>query len=232
VGYQPSNWGQGLSRVKPLALWISILLAISGFGSLVSLATSSAARDAGRDFLADRIDEDEFSSEVAGNAFSGLIVGAAGVALAVLSIVWLYRVVRNHVALGRQVRWSPGWAIGGWFLPPVVYVIPFLVLRESWQASDPAAPAGSTTWRRSAESPALWAWFLLYSVAPVVFIAIGVSQFATLGGDADDLAEYYADNQGLLIVQSAIGVLGCVAWFLVVRGLTARHAALTGEARA
>ena len=78
----------------------------------------------------------------------------ASIALVVLSIIWLYRVPPNHRALGRALTWAPGWAIGGWFLPPLLYVIPLLVLREAWKAADPAVPPGSPDVEvRSGETP-------------------------------------------------------------------------------
>ena len=73
-------------------------------------------------------------------------------------MIWLFRIAKNHQALGRRLTWAPGWAIGGWFLPPIVYVIPTLMLRESWKAADPEVPAGDERWKSSSDSPLLWIW--------------------------------------------------------------------------
>ena len=56
-------------------------------------------------------------------------------------MIWMYRMAANHRALQRNGTWAPGWAIGGWFLPPGgLYIIPFLMFRELWKASDPNGP--------------------------------------------------------------------------------------------
>ena len=45
-------------------------------------------------------------------------------------------------------RWTPGWAIGGWFIPLANFVIPFLVVLETWRRSDPDV-------RRRREGPSI-----------------------------------------------------------------------------
>lgn len=232
AAYTPTRWGEGLSRVQSLSTWISILLVITVIGSVASIPLALRVSDAAEDYLAGGISDDEFRDEINSNMFGGAIVSAVGIALVVLSIVWLYRIVRNHRAFGRQLRWGPGWAIGGWFLPPfVLYIIPLLVLRESWQASDPESPAGSTTWKQnSADDARLWGWWLLYGLSPILFLVVGVSQVTTIGRGLDDIAEVYVDQRGFVIAQSIVTIAAAVAWFLVVRTLTGRHTQLTEEA--
>ena len=56
----------------------------------------------------------------------------------------MYRIATNVRAFQRQTTWSPLFAIFGWMLPPfVLYVIPFLMLRELWKASDSEQPRRS-----------------------------------------------------------------------------------------
>lgn len=240
VGYTETNWRGDLARVGGLERWISILLGVSALSGIIGLATTSSAFDAAEDFLNDVKDEDEFRDAITANSMSGLLGGAASIALLVLSIVWLYRVIRNHQTLGRQVTWAPGWAIGGWVLPPILFIIPLLVLRESWKAADPDVPPGSPAWRQGRDNPVIWFWFVVYGVLPLVFTilaAVQVGQFVLgsgtqLGGDVEDLAEYLNDSKGLIIAQAVVSIVSAVAWFLVVRAITARHTRLTGEASA
>ena len=240
AGYSETNWRGDLARVQGLERWISILLAVSALSGILGLITTSSAFDAADDYLNNVTDDDEFRDAITANSLSGLLGGAASIALLVLSIVWLYRVIRNHRTLGRDVTWSPGWAIGGWVLPPVLFVIPLLILRESWKAADPDVPPGSPAWRQGRDNPVIWLWFLIYGVLPLVFSVLTIAQVGQFvfgsgtqfGGDTDDLAEYLSDSKGLIIGQSVVSILSAVAWFLVVRAITDRHARLTGEATA
>lgn len=67
------------------------------------------------------------------------VPGLVGAAIAVP--MWMHRVYRNMPALGEQgMRWSPGWAVGGWFIPIANFVIPYRVLREVWSAFGDGQP--------------------------------------------------------------------------------------------
>ena len=106
-------------------------------------------------------------------------------------MVWMFRIAKNHQGLGRRLTWGPGWAIGGWFLPPLVYVIPFLMVRESWKAADPDVPPGDTRWKSGGDSPLVWIWGVLYIVVPIVFFVVGLrQQFGAMSNDAEDLADF------------------------------------------
>jgi hypothetical protein len=221
-----------MHRLGGLAKALLIVLAIVAVGQLVAVITTSQVTDSARDFLESpraAPDEDAFDEDLAVNGFTSLISGAATIAVIVLSMIWLYRVASNHRALGRQLSWAPGWGIGGWFLPPQLYIIPLLMLRESWRAADPSVPPGSPEWKQRGESPLIWVWFLLYSVIPIVFLIRGASQFRSFTNDREDLAEYFDEQIGLIVAQGLIAVLAAVAWGLVVREITRRHTQLTGE---
>jgi hypothetical protein len=211
-----------------------IVLAVTAVGQALSVATTPSAVDAAKDFLAsDRTtaDEDELSSDLAVNGLTSLVSGAAWLASIVLSMIWLFRVAANHRDVGRQLTWAPGWAIGGWFLPPLLFIIPLLMLRETWKASTPTVPPGSPDWKRESDSPLLWLWFLVYSIVPLVLLGIsGAAQFQGFSQDAEDLAEAFDDQQNLLIAQGLVIVVAAIIWALLVRRITKRHTQLTGEA--
>jgi hypothetical protein len=234
AGYQPTNWAGGLKRVRGLATAAVVLSVAAAIASVVSLATVGTGRDAARDYLAGRINTDDFNDEVLASSFGQLLTGTVSIALAVVSIIWLYRIVSNHRNLGRSGSWSPGWAIGGWFLPPCLFVIPFLIVRESFKASDPASPPGTETWRTGAENPLPWIWIGLFGVAQLALgIASGFSSFSGFGADEDELADNILDTStGITVAQALVGVAAAVVWALLVRTLTARHTQLTGEAAA
>jgi hypothetical protein len=234
TAYEPTNWQSQLRRLGGLAKAIVILLAVAAIGQLINLATSTKVRDAARDYLSGRIDEDSFTDELAANALGGILFGAAQLAIVVISMIWLFRIASNHRTLNRRLTWGPGWAIGGWFVPPLLYVIPLLMLRESWKASSPDVPPGSDAWReRSDENPTIWMWFVVYSVVPIVLLFFGAAQiWGSVSRDSDDLAEFFDENFGISIAQGVVALVSIGAWALVVRSLTKRHTALTGEATA
>ena len=178
AGYEPTLAAAvSLRRIQGLRTAIVILLGFYIIGGLVAVFATPVAADAAQKYLDSArtsTDEDDFLASVA-------ITGIAG-------FITVARVDRDPRAVDdlavpdrRQppgdrppADWAPGWAIGGWFLPPlVVYVIPMLVLRESWKASDAAVPPGDDRWRQIPVNPIVYVWWVLYGLAPIVFIVAG-----------------------------------------------------------
>jgi Domain of unknown function (DUF4328) len=232
VGYEPNlSASVPLRRIGGLGKAMVILLGVAAVGYVIQALTIPSAVDSARDLVSGAIDEDQFNEDLAPFSLAGLLSGATFIALIVLTMIWLYRIVANHRTLDRRLTWGPGWAIGGWFLPPLVlYIIPMLVLSESWKASDPSVPPGDDRWRRNPVSPLVYIWWVLYGLVPIIFIIQGITfDTATFSQDAVDVADAIEDQQGFMIAQSLSGLASAVAFGFLVRALTARHARLTGE---
>ena len=90
----------------------------------------------------------------------------AGVAF----LMWLYRVVANNHALGaHELRFSPGWAVGWWFVPFANFVRRLQIIAETWRAADPGASRSTAETRSHLRAPAIViAWWLLYLIGNVV----------------------------------------------------------------
>lgn len=232
VAYQGAPTPQGtLRRVSGLKTAITVLSIIVAIGTALSAVLMGTVEDAANDFLRGDISEDDFIADYAPLLVGQSIQGIGQLGLVVVSIIWLYRVAKNVRLFGRKTTWAPLWAVFGWVLPPLFFVIPFLMVREMWKASDPDSPYGSDSWKRSGESMAVIAWFLLYGVASTV---LGLVQASTVfnqgfGGDTDTLAETVTDFGGLGMLTSLVTVLAAIAWILAVREITDRHVRLTGE---
>lgn len=95
--------------------------------------------------------------------------GLAAAVVAVLVVMWWYRAYRTIEAvpaLGRS--WSPGWAIGGWFIPLASLIIPKLVLNEIDRVSSAAEDGDPAEWKsRPLLGLANW-WWALWVVGSTV----------------------------------------------------------------
>lgn len=222
-----------LSRVGGVAKAATVLVGVVGVSSVVAAALSGASRNAARDYRERRITENEFLESYLVVGMLGLVQLAATVAAFVLVVILMYRLAANHRALGRTGTWGRGWAIGGWFLPPlVIYVIPFLMLRELWKASDPTAEHGTDQWKRSSVSPVVTIWWVLYGLVPLgLIVAQGAGSVGGGGftSTTDALAETVEEQFALTLVGSILTLAAAVAFIVMARGLVARHRQLTGE---
>lgn len=217
------------ARVLPVARWTQIALAAVAVLQIVTLTLSWTVVDDAELLLDDRISESDFIARYAGVAVVSLLMAGVGVAVWVLAIVWMHRLAGNADRLGRRGRWTPGWAIGGWFCPPVLFVIPFLHLRQLWRSTDPRP---GDAWHTGPVAPIVTVWWALYGLLPALLIPLGASvAFRGVGeGDGQDLARQIRDDLTLQTLSGALSVAAAVAFGLLVRQLSARQAAITGEA--
>jgi hypothetical protein len=203
---------------------VGITAALGLVTSLVQLGALGKAQD----FLDGSISEDEFEDSFAAASALSLLVTPAQIVAIIFTCIWLSRILGNHRKVLRQTTWSSGWGAGGWFLPPFLFVIPLLAIREAWQASSPDVPPGDLRWKQSGTDPMIWIWWVLYGLAPLAFITITFSRFGGFSSEAEDLAEMVEDTAVLGVVQGAIGLVAGIAFVVLVRKLTARHQQLIG----
>ncbi len=214
----------GLQRIGTLSKVLWVIMAIEIPLQLVSAILSWQLSHKAADFVANRISEDDFKA--ATRSPLSAIAGLLFLPIAVLTIVWMYRMAFNLKAIGRVgLRWAPMWAIFGWFLPPcVIYAIPWLMFGELWRASDPAVPRDDPSWKRGHTSQLVHAWWVLYGLLPLIGIAGSANMFRRF--QQNDLLEYARQQQqnvGLNFALGLVGVAAAAVYMLLVRQLSDRH---------
>jgi hypothetical protein len=221
-------------RIGGIATAITVSTLVAGIGGVVAAFVSASASTDAEAFLAGSITEAEFEDVLAPVNSMQLLVTVATLTTAILTVIWMYRIAANIRASGRSTTWSPAFAIFGWFLPPgVLYIIPFLVLRELWKASDPAPQASGDGWRRSGDNPVLWLWFVLFGLVTAVLFAVQLASDdldAITSPGLTSVAEGLADPGALTWVSPLVTLAAAGAWVVFVRQLTNRHRRLTNEA--
>jgi hypothetical protein len=96
---------------------------------------------------------------------------------AVLFLVWLHRITANGPALGgAELRFTPGWAVGWWFVPFANLVRPIQVLSEAWRTSSVGMAVSTRDARASVKVPIflrVWSglWLLWWFFTGMVLLA-------------------------------------------------------------
>ena len=226
----PGTMGSGVQKIAGVAKALGTLMTIQIPLSLISALLGWQMAGKAADFVAGKISEDDFTSS-SRNLLTTL-TSLLFLPIAVLTIIWMQRMAANLKAIGRVgLRWSPNWAIFGWFVPPcIIYAIPWLMFTELWRASDPGAMAGDDSWKRGPVSPLVHVWWVLYGLAPLLGFVSAASLFAQIGTSdmldyAEQLEKYKWMNLGLGLVSAGAAVV----YLLLVRQLSARHMAATNE---
>lgn len=89
------------------------------------------------------------------------------IATVVLFCMWLHRSYANLRAIDPSARldYSPGWAVGSFFIPLVNLVVPYRAVRETWQKSGPPDEALLMLPKPPIWFPIWWTFWLLASFA-------------------------------------------------------------------
>lgn len=93
-------------------------------------------------------------------SWAGILQDGAAVLVLVPFIVWLRRLYRNLGPLGtRTLRFKPGWAVGGWFVPFLNLARPKSIVNDVWRASDPELPPEMIEPPEGARVPSFVNWW-------------------------------------------------------------------------
>lgn len=95
----------------------------------------------------------------------GLI--ATFVIVAIMFLVWVHRANRNlHALEVREVEYTPGWAVGSWFIPILNIFRPYAIMREIWRGSR--SPSNSAAEGHASVPASLGVWWGAWLVAGVL----------------------------------------------------------------
>ena len=154
-----------------------------------------------------------------------LYIGAFVVA-AISFLVWLNRASSNLPALAvENQRFSPGWAVGWWFVPIFWLWRPYQVVKEVWQGSHPGGVNPGPLHRRDAPvSPLLGPWWATWLASN--WLSTITARLFFSGHTVQELIS--AD--WLSVVSDAISLVALALAILLIRQITSnqgrKHAAL------
>lgn len=207
----------------------AVLIGLSGLVSLVAAGT-----EVHRYLLMDRVmDRDptltysqlQSADDLATTV--GLVDLGVMLVAGIVFLVWVHTVFKNlHGALrSRAVEFSPGWAVGWWFVPIANLFKPKQVMNEAWTASapgtsDPTLPVAYSVPRKP---PSLLSWWW------AAWIGAGLISRFSVGWYSGDPMTRSASSLQTEFLWGAIGagvyVVAAILAIQVVRDITQRQEA-------
>ncbi|SEN36678.1 DUF4328 domain-containing protein [Lihuaxuella thermophila] len=97
---------------------------------------------------------------------TGILFIPVYLATIVVFCIWIHRIYKNLPLLGaKNLRMTPGWAVGWYFVPFANLVKPYQGMKDAWNACSLDADQGDLSWgERSAPGLIKWWWgFWLFS---------------------------------------------------------------------
>jgi hypothetical protein len=147
-------------------------------------------------------------------------------ATAVVWLAWQHRAHSNLRAAGvPHLAFTPGWAVGWWFVPFANLVKPFQATREVWKASS-----GNAAWQMLPTWPVIGWWWGTWLVGAAAGIAVGFA--AATSSDRLTTVDWMirVDQLGVvLVVPSVVTTILAIA---IVRSVNRRQSALAGRVTA
>lgn len=137
-----------------LTKWTRGLLYTSLAVSLVSAYTGSVFVTSGVEY------EGSFTALLAAGFLWGTFVNLVALVTGILVLMWIYRANYNARQLGAaDMEFTPGWAVGWYFVPIAWFWKPYQAMREIWKTSiDPS------NWKEQSGSSLLGWWWALWLV--------------------------------------------------------------------
>ncbi len=148
-------------------------------------------------------------------ALIGLVQLVVFIATAVVFLIWIYLASRNLRSFHAvDVRFTPGWAVGWFFVPFMNLFRPYQVIKEIWEESDPDTRTDpSMPYKPSSTAMVGW-WWALYLVGNYVSYFAGTS---ILRGDT---AEELLSATRFYQASAAIDIAGIIITIWMVMKIT------------
>ena len=136
--------------------------------------------------------------------------------------VWLYRASDNLRAFNPWSRpnYSPGWAVGSFFVPFVNLVVPYRAVKEVWQKSGPPDELLLSEPGPPASFPVWWLFWLLASFAGNISFRASFNE---------NVPESTATM--ISIGASALSIIAAVFAYLVVDAIDKKQEETSGKLR-
>ncbi|MFZ2070782.1 MAG: DUF4328 domain-containing protein [Halobacteriota archaeon] len=137
----------------------------------------------------------------------------------VVFFMWIHRVHRNLLALGAcDLRFTPGWAIGWFFVPIMNLIRPYEVVKEIYKASDPNVDiSDGCSWKNAYTSPVIGMWWELWLISGIVGYAL-----LRISSGAETLSDF--ELMSLVMLGSdTLSFIAFILLIIVVRSIDTRQ---------
>jgi hypothetical protein len=222
-----ANQGTGNRSVSTLATWVSILFITAAVAAAVAACLNAyqiALLDVFR--FGGTIPPVLAESQDARQRFVTAVELAAELTSMIVFFFWLYRASQNARFLGaEEMKYTPGWSVGWFFVPVAGLVMPYNVFKELWKASSPS-PDGTTHEARAFPILGVW-WAAMVATAVIHYsplqVALGRERMMEFGLQPE-LSSWLTDHLwgffwGRLLVD-VVGIAASILTVIVVVSIT------------
>lgn len=196
-----AKWAGGLLLANVALAWVAMGIGMADLRLLVRATTGDAVAPAER------------AAQFIANEWLTVAQGVLFLATAVAFLMWLYQARGNIRSLGvRRPAYASEWAFLAFLVPLMNLFRPYQVVREIWQASDPAN-LDPFNWKSLPVSPLVPLWWGLCCG----FAALGLLAWLTGLGAGVSLAKLELTTLLTIGANLLAGLAAGSAYLLVTR---------------
>jgi hypothetical protein len=213
VWYPPQSGPSERPTSRALAVWLQVLLGGTAALFLIAAAAVMSVRSAASSYYGSESATNYGAAQtwIHREDTASAVIGFAGflsIAVAVLMIIWAFhftRAVNRHRPYGR--RWTPGWAIGAWFIPIANYFICPAILMENEKIAKAATHGNTEGWAHEQVHPLTVFWFGAWALGGILsFVgnrAVNATHQLALPTEHELMTGYLVLIAGTLVSASA-----------------------------
>ena len=214
VGYQDQEQFKSISARTQLLLCLLVILLVLDIAAVFSgLAQADLIN---RAIGGEIITESEAMANDNRQAAIGFGQTALYIGCFIALLIWIYRANKNLRSLrAAGLSFTPGWAVGWFFVPFMNLFRPYQVVSEIWKASGPKVNmADDTSWKAVTTSPIVGCWWALFLTSN--FIANIALRTVFSGIELSDLL----DSTYAYMVSDGIAVIYLLTAIFMVRRIS------------
>lgn len=133
--------------------------------------------------------------------------------------LWIYRAHKNLPSLNAgDLKYTPGWAVGGFFVPIWNLFRPYQVMQEIWKASDPSVNTyDKLAWKQAPASYFVRFWWALWIIEH--FIGRFGFRLAFYSNTIEELLTL----SWMTLIASSIDILAALLAIIVIQSIAKRQ---------
>ena len=160
-----------------------------------------------------------------------LLIAAIGIVTVVAVCMWFYRASDNlHRSGLMMMEYSPGWAVGWFFIPIVHIVFPFLVAREISKGSEAMGDTEHrSTWKTIKPDTlvTVWGWLWIIRMGFSYIFAIYMAMTAVRMDPTDPTVEFILQDKYKYITMASylVSIIDGIVLILWTKKVTMKQEA-------
>jgi len=215
------------SEFKPIgrrATWVFWIFIVLLVVDVIAIVSDLSLAETLRKVMAGwTISPAELAASDEREAAIGVVQTMLLVASAIAFLMWVHRAYRNLPSLGAKgLRFTPGWAVGWFFVPVMCLFRPYQAMSEIWRASlFPSRDLrdDGLGWKRVPTSPLVGWWWAVYLIANWVgWLVLRMSATAML--DANSELSDFLTATYLMTASDVLDVVYIPAALVMVKRIT------------